>query len=126
MEPIRFVVGEWRRGGGGVVFPRGVYAWRKVGSLDAAGVAVLGNGTCDAIDGNEHLGPIEFGEPEPEPTPLPGGVCNVTQRISGRWQVACAYQRTNGNELVVYGDTRRQAILRHNAAVAAIVAMESK
>ena len=122
MEPIK-IVGQWRRGGH---LKPGLYLYRKPGSVHLIGVATL-KIECDPLGSDiyEYLGPIEIVEPKPEPTPLPGCVCHVTQMRAGKWRSASAHQ-PDSNELVVYGDTRRQAILRHNAAVAAIVAMESK
>lgn len=114
------IVGQWRRG---AVLDAGLYLWKRHGGIEIGGaVRMLAGGGNSEF---EYLGPIEIVEPEPEPTPLPGCVCHVTQMRAGKWRSASAHQ-PDSNELVVYGDTRRQAILRHNAAVAAIVAMESK
>ena len=119
MEPIK-IVGEWRS------IERltpGVWLSRIKGLLGASNAMSISH-ECQASPDHEYLGPIEIVEPDPVPTLMPGCECNTgTNALNRHW----CRSTFNGNiEFQAFGTTLRQAILRHNAAVAAIVALEGK
>lgn len=119
MEPVK-IVGEWRRGG---ELEPGVYLLKS--ELSEASVAALKIGDGGQPD-REYLGPIEIVEHEPVPTPMPGCRLDFGRQDERHWCGSVSTETVWRTELVTYGDTRRQAVLRHNAAVAAIVATDGE
>lgn len=116
-EPIK-IVGEWR------TMERltpGAWLVRFKGSCNPLGFIVVEQ-DCMANFDREYLGPLEIVDPVPEPTPLPG--CNTCVQEAFSNIYTCASSDNGQLHVFVCGATHRQAVLRHNAAVKAIVELE--
>lgn len=112
------ITGEWRVM---KTLTPGIWLSRLRGLSDATWATSISH-ECKANSDREYFGPLEIIEPEPEPTPLPGCRCELTIHAGGE-----CYCKSIGGlrwKVIAHGNTRRQAILRHNAAVAAIMKME--